>query len=74
MYSKTIAISNNIYLEPSEVAMGEVFIEGVFTLTSSTSLRIDYFTDVAKTSVGLGSATSSGIEELYGILRIEKLK
>jgi len=49
------------------------FATGQFTLASTKDIVLQYWTNVARATDGLGLATSSGENEVYGIMEIEKI-
>jgi hypothetical protein len=73
--SKAVLYSMNNYQDPSEIAFGNVLLDGLFTLTTDTSFRLEYYCKNAKSVNGLGSSQNlTGVEEIYTRVVIEKLK
>ena len=65
----------NNYLDPSEIAFGNLLLDGLFTITTDTSFRLEYYCKSAKSVNGLGSSQNlTGVEEIYTRVVIEKLK
>ena len=73
--SKAVLYSMNNYLDPSEIAFGNLLLDGLFTITTDTSFRLEYYCKSAKSVNGLGSSQNlTGVEEIYTRVVIEKLK
>jgi len=49
-------------------------LEGEFTLTSSKVLALQYWSNIAQGTNGLGIAVTSGESEVYGRVILQKVK
>ena len=72
--SQTKIEGMNVYGNNSNSGASVAHLEGVFTLTSDTSFKIEHYNATANSSGGAMGADISGVVSVFTTVRIEKLK